>query len=84
MATGLDRITARERLTALGTAARRSQQLADDDRAARDAEIERADLGGMSVREIAECVGLSHGHVHKVVLARTAARQEAFRNTLQV
>lgn len=65
----------RIRLARLAEAARVSARTAADDRKARDDAIEDADLGGMSMREIARHTGLSPGHVQRVVLARTQARQ---------
>jgi transposase len=67
--------TVRARLQALGSAARRSDDLAADDRDARDAAIEQASLEGLSVREIAEDVGMSKSTVQQIILKRTAARQ---------
>jgi len=74
-----DHQTALGRVRALAAAANRSQQLADDDREARDAAIEEAEGQGMSVREIANASGLSVGGVQGVILKRTAARQKRLR-----
>lgn len=67
--------THQERLRRLGEAARASEAVAAEDRAARDAAIEEADQDHVSVREIARAVGMSPSRVHSVILERTAARQ---------
>ncbi len=67
--------TLRERLRRLGTAVRISEELAEDDREARDAAIEEADLAGLGVRQIAKDTGLSPGRAQAIITARTAARQ---------
>lgn len=68
----------KERLGALGEAARVSAQVAADDREARDREIEEADaVDGMPIREIARATGLAASHVAKVLNRRTAERQAA-------
>lgn len=66
-----------ERLRRLGAAARASQAVADDDREARDAAIEAADLAGLSVREIAQLADVSPSRVQTIIVVRTAARQAA-------
>jgi len=76
--------TVRARLQALGSAARRSEETAADDRDARDAEIEQASIQGLSVREIAEDVGLSKSAVQQIILVRTAARQDRLARAAQV
>ncbi len=63
------------RVRRLSAAARHSQELAEDDREARDAAIEEAEGQGLSVREIANACGLSVGGVQGVIVKRTAARQ---------
>lgn len=66
-----------EKLRRLGLAAERSQELADGDREARDAAIEEADIAGFSPRDISHMLGtISHARVHKIVIERTAARQQ--------
>lgn len=67
--------TLRERLRRLGTAVRISEEIAEDDREARDAVIEEADLAGLGVRQIAKDAGLSPGRAQAIITARTAARQ---------
>ncbi len=64
-----------ERLRSLAAASRRSAQVADDDREARDVEIETADAEGMPIRAIARWTGLSPGHVQRIIIARAAVRQ---------
>jgi transposase len=64
-----------ERLRRLGAAAKASDDLAANDREARDAEIEQADADGLSTREISKAVGMSASRIHAIVLKRTAARQ---------
>ena len=64
-----------ERRRRLAAAARKSREVYEDDRETRDREIEAADQEGVPVREIARDMDLAPGHVHKVILARTAARQ---------
>jgi transposase len=76
--------TVRARLRALGSAARRSDDLAADDRDARDAAIEQASLEGLSVREIAEDVGLSKSTVQQIILKRTADRQAQLAHAARV
>ncbi len=66
-----------ERLRRLGDAARASDQLAEEDREARNRAIEEADLEGWSNREIGRWVGMSPSAVHGIIVARTAARQAA-------
>jgi AraC-like DNA-binding protein len=65
----------RERLRRLGAAARAAEQLAQDAREGRDAEIEQADVAGLGIRQIATDVGMSPSRVQRIVLERTAARQ---------
>lgn len=77
-------LTVRERLRRLAAAARASQELADADREARDAEIEQADIAGLSYREIAAEVGMSAAGVQRIVLVRTAERQQRARAALQL
>lgn len=67
--------TLRERLRRLGAAARLSEEVAADDREARDAVIEEADLAGLGVRQIAKDVDLSPGRAQAIITARTAVRQ---------
>jgi hypothetical protein len=70
----------RTRLRRLGTKAATSEQLAADDREARDAAIEEAEhVHGLTIRQIAEEVGLSRQRVHRVVLDREAVRQAGAR-----
>ena len=76
--TGLETL---DRVRRLAAAARRSQQLADDDREARDAAIEEAEGEGLSVRQISDASGLSVGGVQGVILKRTAARQARLRRS---
>lgn len=64
-----------DRLARLAAAARLSGQLAADEREARDAAIEEADQAGVKIREIARQTQLSPGHVQRIILQRTAARQ---------
>lgn len=68
--------TVRERLQRLGAAARRSDDVAKDDRETRDDAIEQASIEGLSVRQISHDVGLSPAAVHQIVISRTAARQQ--------
>jgi len=67
--------TLRQRLAGTAAAERASHVINEDDRAARDAVIEQASEAGLSVREIAQDVGLSHSAVQQIILRRTAARQ---------
>jgi len=67
--------TVRERLRRLAVASARSEQLAEDDRTARDDAIEQAFLEGMSVRLIAADTGLSKSRVQAIGLERAAIRQ---------
>jgi hypothetical protein len=76
MRTGLETL---DRVRRLAAAANRSQQLADDDREARDAAIEEAEGEGLSVRQISDASGLSVGGVQGVIVKRTAARQARLR-----
>ena len=69
--------TVRERLRRLGEAARRSDEIAADDRAARDNAIEEADIAGLGVRQIAADTGMSPARVNTIITERTAARQLA-------
>lgn len=70
-----ERMTAR--LRTLSAAARRSHQLAEDDRLARDGAIGEADSEGWQLREIARETGLSVGHVQRIVVAATVEAQQA-------
>lgn len=64
------------RLEALAEAARQSIKIADEDREARDNEIEEADaVDHMPIRRIAAACGMSPSAVHKIVTARIARRQ---------
>lgn len=67
--------TLRERLRRLGEAVRISEELAADDREARDQVIEEADLAGLGVRQIAKDTGMSPARVNTIITERTAARQ---------
>lgn len=64
-----------ERVRRLVETARESAALASDDREARDKAIGEAEQAGWSVNRIARETGLSVGHVHRILMKRTAARQ---------
>jgi len=66
-----------QRLASLSEATRISTQVAADDRAARDDEIEDADREGVPVRAIARASQLAPGHVSRICAQRTADRQAA-------
>lgn len=68
-------MSSRERRRRLAAAARESKRIYEDDRETRDAEIEAADREGVGVREIARDMDMEPGNVHKIILARAAARQ---------
>ena len=74
--------TLREKLRRLGEAARISEEVAADDREARDTAIEEADLAGLGIRQIATDTGMSPGRVARIVVNRTAARQAAQRHAV--
>lgn len=67
--------TVRERLRRLGAKAKASEEIARDDREARDQVIEEAEAQGLSVRQIAGDVGCSRPRVHQILTDRAAARQ---------
>lgn len=69
----------RTRLTRLGDATRAAEQMLEDARNNRDAEIEQANLQGLSVREIATATGMSTARVQRVIIERAAARQARLR-----
>jgi hypothetical protein len=67
--------TVRVRLRRLAVAATRSEELAADDREARDESIMKALDEGLSVRVIASDTGLSKSRIQAIGVERTAARQ---------
>ena len=64
-----------ERLRRLSVAADESRKVWQTDVDARNDEIEQADAEGMPIRQIARHTGLQPGHVQRIIVARTAARQ---------
>lgn len=55
------------RLSRLGEAYRRSKEAHADDKAALQAAIQEADSEGVPVREVAQKVGLSPSHTHRLM-----------------
>lgn len=76
--------TVRERMRRLAVAAARSEQLAADDRDARDKSIMEAIDEGISVRVIAADTGLSKSRIQAIGVERTAARQAELERQAQL
>lgn len=73
-----------ERVKRLASAERRSAELHEGDREARDNAIEEASLAGHSVREIATAAGMSVSRVQTIVIGRQAERQDRLAKAAQV